>query len=446
MKRFLSIVLAAIMLVLPLSGVIADDTLELSHEWDRIDMGETHSAAVQPVDQGYAWGYNYDGAIGNGVTASSNCPVPYHWGDNIRAVSANRKTTLAIDNNDVLYIFGEIWFGTGGNTDMPTPYVYTEPLEFATNVRQAVMGMNHLVYVKNDNTLWVYGENYHGQIGDNTTTNCYTAKQLLTNVAYAAAGDCVTAALKTDGTLWMWGFNTYGQVGNNSTTDRKTPVQVLTDVFTVSVMGDHVLAIKNDGSVWAWGRNDYGQLGNGNTTNQKKPVQVMTGAAQVSAGMFHSAVLKTDGTLWFAGNNYRGCFGTGVAGGYSEAHSAFAQTEGSYVAVKCGYYTTAVVLPTGQVSVAGYNTYGQLGTGSTCVSVPAFTPIDVWIFNENSGYLIGDADVNFTVDFADVSLYAAYLMNLTDLTPQGKINADANLDGELDVLDVPAIYNIALGN
>lgn len=455
MKKLISITLAVLMLavsavVFPAIGIADGEALELSHEWDSLDMGETHSAAIQPVGQAYAWGYNYDGPIGNG-SATGTCPTPYHYADNIRAVSVERKTTLSIDNNDVLYIQGEIWWGIGGSGDMPIPYVYTAPHQFDTNVKQAVMGYNHLIYVKNDGTVWVYGENGHGQLGDNTTTNSYTPKQVssLTGVTYVAAGNGVSFALKEDGSLWGWGNNTDGTVGNNSTTDRKTPVQVLTNVFSVSVMNDHVLALKNDGTVWAWGNNEYGKLGRGNTTTpQKSPVQVMTGAAQVSAGMYHSAVLKTDGTLWFAGNNYRGCFGSGDPGSYSGANPSFIQTAGTYLAVKCGVYCTAVVGENGQVSVAGANGYGQLGTGSTAGSVPAFTPIDVWIFNDEPqpGWLIGDSNVNGTVEFADVTALIAHLLNVMSLTPQGAINADANQDGLVNILDAAAIYTIAMAH
>jgi alpha-tubulin suppressor-like RCC1 family protein len=398
MKKFTSVLLAIVLMLVPFSA-LANVTfpLELHHEWAEFDMGVTHSAAINVGGIGYAWGYNYDGPIGNGVTASSNTYTPYNWGNGVTAVSTNGKTTLSIDENGVLYICGEFWFGIGGSTTIPSGgYVYTTPTQFATNVRSASMGFNHLVYVKNDNTLWVYGENGHGQIGDNSTTACYTAKQILTNVAYAVAGECLTAAVKTDGTLWVWGYNSDGQVGNSASgTDKKTPVQVLTNVFTVSTMGKHVCAIKNDGTLWAWGDNQYGQLGRGNTTDATSPVQVMTGVAQVSAGTFHTGVIKTDGTLWFCGNNYRGPFGNGTTSGYFAANSSFLQTAGTWVAVNCGEYTTAAVAPTGQLYVAGENTHGKLGVGESAgSSVPTLTPLDIWIFGD-------EQPAEYTVTFVD---------------------------------------------
>lgn len=402
MKKLTAILVALLMLMLPLSG-IADVSfpLSLSHEWASFDMGVTHSAAVHVGGFGYAWGYNYNAPIGNGVTASSDTFVPYNWGTGVTAVSANNKTTLSIDGNGVLSICGAFWWGIGGDSSMPSGgYIHTAPTQFATNVRSASMGFNHMVYVKNDNTLWVYGENAHGQLGDNSTTSYYTGagKKILDNVSYAVAGDCLTAAVKTDGTLWVWGFNYYGQVGNGSSganADRKSPVQVLTNVYSVSTMGDHVVALKNDGSVWAWGLNDVGQLGRGNTTNATSPVQVTTGAVQVSAGYNHTAVLKADGSLWFCGCNYRGAFGNGVNGGYSAANSTFRQTPGTWVAVNCGTHCTAAVAPTGQLFTTGHNDHGKLGLGSGApVTVTEFTATDIWIFGE-------EGPATYTVRFVD---------------------------------------------
>ena len=399
MKKLISLVLSMMLALTPaMAFSMQASSVELSHEWDSFDLGVTHSAAIQPVGQGYAWGYNYDGPIGNGVAAGSNTLVPYNFAGNVAAVSANGRTTLFIDNSGSLYLLGEYWYGIGGETTMPSDgYVALTPRLIDTNVMQASMGTKNFVYVKNDNTLWVYGENGSGQIGDNTTTACYTPKQILTGVAYAVSGDCLTAAVKTDGTLWMWGENGSGQVGNSSNTDRKTPVQVLTNVYTVSTMGAHVCAIKNDGSLWAWGGNSYGQLGNGTTTDKTSPVQVMTGVAQVSAGVYHTGVIKTDGTLWFCGHNWNGQFGSGSTGSYLTGVSTFTQTPGTYVAVKCGNSITAVVAESGQLYVAGANSKGQLGTGYECASVPTLTPIDVWIFGGAEVYTVTFVDYDGTV-------------------------------------------------
>ena len=109
----------------------------------------------------------------------------------------------------------------------------------------------------------------------------------LTNVTAIAGGLYHTIALKSDGTVWAWGDNDYGQLGDGSTTDRLTPVPVsgLTDVTAIAGGWYHTIALKSDGTVWAWGENYAGQLGDGTTTERTTPVQVigLTGIATIKA-------------------------------------------------------------------------------------------------------------------------------------------------------------------
>jgi alpha-tubulin suppressor-like RCC1 family protein len=126
-------------------------------------------------------------------------------------------------------------------------------------------------------------------------------------------GNYHSVALKTDGTVWAWGYNYYGQLGDGTYTDRSTPAQVsnLTDVKAISTLSSHALALKSDGTVWAWGYNYFGQLGDNTTTNRNTPVQVqnLTNVVAVAAGGSHSLALKSDGTVWAWGNNYSGQLG-----------------------------------------------------------------------------------------------------------------------------------------
>ena len=105
-----------------------------------------------------------------------------------------------------------------------------------------------------------------------------------------------SVALKSDGTVWTWGVNNYGQLGDGTTTDSPTPVQVLglTDVTVVAAGGVQTAALKSDGTVWAWGSNVYGQLGDGTTTQSAIPVQAsgLTGVTAISSGGYHTVALE----------------------------------------------------------------------------------------------------------------------------------------------------------
>lgn len=159
-----------------------------------------------------------------------------------------------------------------------------------------------------------------------------------------AAGDSHALALKNDGTVWAWGSNQYGQLGDGTTTDRSAPVQVsdLSDVRAVAAAGEHNLALKRDGTVWAWGDNHIGQLGDGSpfgdasTSVQTAPVRVtgLSGVTAIAAGISHSMALLPDGTVWAWGRGYRspapvsGISGaTAIAAGFQ--HGLAIRTDGT---------------------------------------------------------------------------------------------------------------------
>jgi len=164
-------------------------------------------------------------------------------------------------------------------------------------------------FIKPDGSLWMFG-NIFKQVGSDNDWAAVSQRRL------------TTMALKTDGSLWAWGLNGYGQLGDGTTTDSSTPVQIGEEkgwkVVSAS-MGQYgpTVAIRTDGSLWAWGRNDYGELGigtRGEDTSKKAPVQVGTDKdwAAVSVGYYHSMALKTNGSLWGWGNNRTGALGDGT--------------------------------------------------------------------------------------------------------------------------------------
>jgi len=235
-------------------------------------------------------------------------------------------------------------------------------------------GWAHSLAVRSDGTVWAWGDNWYGQLGDGTTTRRTTPVQVtgLSGVVAVAGGGGADAgshsmALTSDGTVWAWGANDCGQLGDGTTVDRTTPVEVsgLSGVVAVAAGFAHSLAVKSDGTVWAWGGNWYRQLGDGTTTGRTTPVQVsgLSGVAAVAAGHAHSLGLKSDGTLWAWGGDYYGQRGTGLLPGRSTPGSVWGLLGVDSVAA--GDVHSLAALMDGSVCAWGSNASGQLGDGTT---------------------------------------------------------------------------------
>ncbi|GBC61093.1 hypothetical protein DENIS_2053 [Desulfonema ishimotonii] len=297
----------------------------------------------------------------------------------LAAPSAARAAFTAMDGGDYFSVAlesdGTVWawgtnyygqLGDGTTTESSTP-VQVSGLTGAADI---AAGGYHSLAAKSDGTVWAWGRNYYGQLGDGTTTDSLTPVQVtgLSGVSAVSAGFYYSAAVKSDGTVWAWGRNYYGQLGDGTGTNRLTPVQVtgLTGVSAVSAGRYYTVAVKTDGTVWAWGGNDYGQLGDGTTTNSSTPVQVtgLTGVSAVAAGDYHAAALKTDGTVWTWGRNHRGQLGNGGTTDSSTPVQVTGLTGVSAVAEGGAHHFVALKTD-GTVWTWGWNGYGQLGDGTT---------------------------------------------------------------------------------
>ena len=232
-------------------------------------------------------------------------------------------------------------------------------------------GHEHSLALKSDGTVWAWGFNGSGELGDGTNTNRLSSVQAqgLTNITAVAAGAYHSIALRNDGTVWTWGRNSVGQLGDGTTTDRNTPMQVqgLSDVAVIARGHNHSLALKSNGTLWAWGSNYAGQLGDGTTTNRTAPVQVLSGVSAIADGWDHVIVLKNDGTVWAWGLNNRGQLGDGT----TTNRTTPAQVQGlsDVTAIAPGLAHTMVMKSDGTIWAWGANNYGQLGNGTTAQSL-----------------------------------------------------------------------------
>jgi alpha-tubulin suppressor-like RCC1 family protein len=267
-------------------------------------------------------GGNAFGQLGNGstFTTDSNTPVPVPSIQNIKTMLTGNYFNVVVKNDGTVWTWGQnnngqLGNGTTVNSDFP---VQVSGINTAS---KAFAGSDHVLILLNDGTVKAWGLNDAGQLGDGTNIDKTTPITVpgLTNVVDVNGGDSFSSAVKSDGTLWVWGENFHGQLGQGTSgmgTDINTPTQVpgINNVSYVENGHYHMLVVKNDGTLWSWGMNSFGQLGQGivgGTINTPTQITGITNVSKVSGGNYFSMALKTDGTVWMWGKNDGGVLGRG---------------------------------------------------------------------------------------------------------------------------------------
>ena len=356
-----------------------------------IGAGNTHSLALKKDGTVWAWGNNGYGQLGNGVFLpglSQYTPVQAKGLTGIVDIAVGTEHSLALRNDGTVWAFGlnsygQLGVGNTANYSTPVPVHGPNNVGYLTDVVDVEAGDYHSLALKSDGTVWAWGRNGCYQLGDGTTTNRATPVpvQLFYNgmgvVGGLAGGGGHSLALK-DGTVWSWGCNDSGQLGNNSSSDGYYPMPIytgsgLTGVVTAVDAGyKHSLALTN-GSVWAWGEDSQGQLGCNSTKDKSHPVQVqgpgnvgyLSGITEVAAGRYHSLAVRDDGSLWSWGGGWYGQLGVNS----NNDHSTPVQVHGpgnvghlsGVTSVAAGDYHSLAVTSDGSVWAWGNNDSGQLG-------------------------------------------------------------------------------------
>jgi len=260
----------------------------------------------------------------------------------------------------------------------------------------------HTMAIGEDGSLWAFGNNISGQIGDGTTQiwGFFDRVGRSTGWAYVDTGREHTVAIRTDGSLWAWGWyprTWFTGIGNGTTTGSRNPVRIGRDNDWVTVAAGHMhtLAIRADGSLWAWGNNDHGQLGNGEggyeSTYPLRPIRVgiETDWAYIVATHWESFAIKTNGSLWFWGNNDLGSLGNGT-------------TESKFVPTQIGTDTDWVAIDSDNGRVVALKSDGTIwGWGNR------------WQFRQSdgsSGHRLVPTQVGTDTDWVSIAAGSGYTL------------------------------------
>lgn len=337
--------------------------------WANLSAGGQHTLAIAQDGTLWAWGDNSYGQLGNNnATGTVANPLQISNDPNWVFVSAGEFYSLAIKKDGTLWAWGENSYGQIGNGNTTQLNIPTQ-IGTDTNWIGIYAGFDHSMARKSDNSLWTWGNNLFGQLGIGNTTQQNTPVQVGndTNWQLASLGRRHTVALKNNGELWSWGRNNYGQLGIGNITQQLTPVQIGTETTwkTMEVGEYHTIALKNNGTIYSWGENGLGQLGLGDTTNRNSPTQIGTATNWkfIAAGLYNGYATKSIGTLYAWGDNFNGQVGNG---NFLQQNSPVqVGTATDWYNVMAGNSYGIAQKSTGTFLSWGDNQSGQLGNGST---------------------------------------------------------------------------------
>ncbi|HYE81342.1 MAG TPA: FecR domain-containing protein [Clostridia bacterium] len=407
-----------------------DPALEQQHK--PIAAGKYYSLKTKADGSVWAWGENSRGQLGNNSSTDSSVPVKVHStnaGDSyltgITAVDAGYEFSVALKNDGTVWTWGDNYNGQlgDGNYGYNKNKMHSVKVLGLENITAISAGSDYVLALRKDGTVWAWGSNFRGKLGDGTTDNRYTPVPVvspdgtgyLTRVTAVSAGDGHSIAVRSDGTVWTWGDNYYGTLGmgkdgsgNNITDSLPHPVPQqaagLSDITAISAGQSHSLALKDDGTVWAWGYNyNYGQLGSGTTVyTNSMPSQVvgteglgstLDDIASIGTGYNHSMAVDTNGHAYIWGNNNDGALGNNdIYENESTIPLLVRKAPGTeplpdIVFIEGGDSHTLAVRENGDIWSWGDGGSGQLGTNNTDNS---YVPVQTLIKMTEAPTVIGN--------------------------------------------------------
>lgn len=368
-------------------------------KWKDVAAGWDNGMALNENGTLWTWGCNYSGQLGTGTGGDQSeehlydsfTPVQVGSGADWQSISAGRHFMHAIKTNATLWAWGQGYLGNVSFALKKSPVQIGSGADWACV--DGGVGYLYASAIKTDGTLWTWGNNAMGQLGNGTggdgTDDCNTPSPAMigsdADWIMVSAGGSHAVALKRDGTLWAWGANESGQLGDGTTVLRNAPKRVGSDtdwVFAAAGLR-FTIAIKRNGTLWAWGNNASGQLGDETTASRSIPVRIGTSSDWLTAapGFNHTVAIRQNGTLWAWGSNTFGQLGDGTGGDGTAGHNCIVPRQigeaADWKAAASGEDFTIALKTDGTLWSWGLNEFGRLGDGTNVnrnVPVPVGTP------------------------------------------------------------------------
>jgi alpha-tubulin suppressor-like RCC1 family protein len=283
-------------------------------------MGSEHTCAVV-AGTVKCWGANFSGQLGDGTHVNRVQPVGVSGLPGaVSEIAAGSEHTCAVTTSGAVWCWGANFsgqLGTGGNVNSNVPVKVSG---LPTRVMAIAAGSEHTCSAMSGGTVACWGANWGGQLGDGANANRsapVVVDGLPRTVVGVVAGSEHSCALTSAGTVWCWGANFSGQLGDGTNGNRNLPVRVSglpAGVVAVAAGSEHTCAATSRGAMTCWGANFSGQLGDGSNTNRNRPVDVarLSGTAvAITLGSEHSCAITAGAAMGCWGANFAGQLGDG---------------------------------------------------------------------------------------------------------------------------------------
>lgn len=352
--------------------------------WASASMSTTHGCATRTDGTLWCWADNSSGQQGTSTPSQRSTPTQVGALTTWAQVTTGNAFTCARKTDATLWCAGNNGQGQGGNgsTSPATQTAFTQ-VGALTTWTGVDAGTSHLCGTRTDGTVWCWGDNTSGQIGNGTSggsaVTSPTKVGTATDWAQVSAGGSTTCGVKTGGTLWCWGDNSLGQAGTGSaggTVLSATQVGSATNWASVSVGNQHACALRTNGTLWCWGSGGSGRLGLGSTADAASPTQVGTGTAWtiVDAGYTNSCGTQTNGTVYCWGSSATHANGAGIG---QDTFGGF--VGGPWSQVELGDTGGCAIRSDQTLWCWGTNLNGQVGVGDSVMrSVPTQVGSATW--------------------------------------------------------------------